>query len=276
MTATDNITQLKKIAEGREAEIFEYGKGRVLRLYHPGRSLELAKVQAAILQAAADAGVRVPAVHGVETVDGRHGIILERISGDDLFVIVARSPWRIFTLSGLTARLQANMHDQTAPAALPPIRESYRHRAVSRSGAPQEFIDAALKSLDRLPDGDRLLHGDFHPGNIMLGDQGPVIIDWTGAARGSPEADFARSMLILRLGEPPANLPLLIRFFALFARSLMIRTYNRTYRKNIAVDEDLFRAWQLPTAVARLGDGIVEEREKLHKHIRELIARDSA
>ena len=103
-----------------------------------------------------------------------------------------------------------------------------------------------------------------------------MIIDWTNAMRGPPEADFARSMLILRLGAPPSNLPLLIRIFALFARSLMIRTYNRTYRKNLAVDETLFRAWQLPTAVARIGDNITEEREKLHEHIRELIARDSA
>ena len=275
MTTTDSVTQLKKIAEGREAEIFEYGERRVLRLYRGDRPLVHAHEQAAILQAAAGASVRVPAVYGVETVDGRHGMILERIDGDDLFEIVARNPWRIFSLSSLTARLQAKMHAQAAPPALSPVRESHR-QAISDSGAPAEFIAAALKSLDRLPDGDRLLHGDFHPGNIMLGDQGPVIIDWTNAMRGSPEADFARSMLILRLGAPPSNLPLLIRIFALFARSLMIRTYNRTYRKNLAVDETLFRAWQLPTAVARIGDNITEERHKLHEHIRELIARDSA
>jgi len=275
MTATDSVTQLKKIAEGREAEIFEYGDGLVLRLFRPGRTLQHAEVQAAILQTAADAGVRVPAVHGVETVDGRAGIVMERIEGRDLFELIASKPWRVFSLSGLTARLQANMHDQTAPPALPPARES-RRRAASSSGAPQEFIDAALEALDRLPDGDRLLHGDFHPGNIMLGDQGPVIIDWTDAMRGSPEAGFARTMMILRLGAPPPNLPLLIRFLALFARTLMIRTYNRTYRKNIAVDEELLRAWQLPIAVARIGEGYVDEREKLDKHIRELIARDPA
>ena len=273
MTATESLTQLKKVAEGREAEIFEYGDGRVLRLYRGERPLEHAQAQAASLRFAAAAGIRVPAVHGVETVGDRHGIILERIDGDNLFVIAARNPWRVISLSGLTAQLHANMHSQTAPLALPPVRESYR-REVASSGAPQEFIDAALESLDRVPDGDRLLHGDFHPGNIMLGDQGPVIIDWTGAARGSLEADFANSMLMLRLGEPPSFLPLLIRFFALFARSHMIRTYNRTYRKNIAVDEELFRAWQLPTAVAQFGkEGF---GEKLDKHIRELIARDAA
>ena len=275
MVAADSVTQLKKIAEGREAEIFEYGEGRVLRLYRGDRPLEHAQAQAAILRVAADAGVRVPAVHGVETVDGRPGIVMERIDGDDLFEIVARNPWRIFSLSELTARLQANLHRQAAPASLPPVRGRHR-RAISGSDAPGEFIDAALKTLDRLPDGDRLLHGDFHPGNIMLSDQGPVIIDWTGAGRGSPEADFARTIMILRLGDPPPGLPFFIRFLALFARSLIIRTINRTYRKNIAVDEELFRAWQLPVAVARVGDNIVEERDKLHEHISELLTRDPA
>ncbi len=275
MTTAQSVTQLNKIAEGREAEIFEYGEGRVLRLYRGERPLEHAQAQAAILQFAADAGVRVPAVHGVKSVGDRHGIILERIDGDDLFAITARKPWRLISLSSLTARLHTNMHHQTAPLALPPVRESQRREIVS-SGAPQEFIDAALKSLDRLPDGDRLLHGDFHPGNIMLGDQGPVIIDWTSAARGSPEADFAGSLLMLRLGEPPSFLPSLVRFLALFARSLMIRTYNRTYRRNIAVDEELLRAWQLPAAVALNRNGSAFDREKLDERIRELIARDAA
>ena len=83
-------------------------------------------------------------------------------------------------------------------------------------------------------------------------------------------------MLILRIGEPPPNLPLLIRIFALFARSAFMYTINRSYHKNIAVDEKLLRDWQLPTAVARIGTDIVEERQKLDKHIRELLARDAA
>ncbi len=103
-----------------------------------------------------------------------------------------------------------------------------------------------------------------------------MIIDWSNAMRGSAEADFARTMMMLRLGEPTPSAPWLVRFGARFARALMIRTYSGTYRKSIAVDEDLFRAWQLPLAVSRLSEGIAEERDKLHKFIRELIARDAA
>jgi aminoglycoside phosphotransferase (APT) family kinase protein len=109
----------------------------------------------------------------------------------------------------------------------------------------------------------------------MLAAAGPVIIDWGNTTRGSPEADFARSDMMLRLGDPPDSMPWLIRFGAKFARSLMIGTYNKAYRKARTVDEALFRAWQLPAAVARLSEGITTERPKLLNLIPQLIARDA-
>lgn len=276
-TAADSVTQLKKIAEGREAEIFEYGEGRVLRLYHSDRPLEQAHEQAAILRGAASLGIRVPAVYDVETVDGRHGIILERIDGGDLFGLIASKPWRMVAISALCARLQADMHDKTAPGDLTSTRDAYRGAILRhKSRIPLQFVEAAIKRLDSLPDGDRVCHNDFHPGNVMLAGDEPVIIDWSNATRGAPEADFARSVLILRLGDPPPSMPWLIRFGALFARSIVRGAYNRAYRRARSVDEDLYRAWELPVTVGRFADDIPSEVPKLRRLIPELIARDSA
>ena len=43
----------------------------------------------------------------------------------------------------------------------------------------------------------RLLHGDLHPGNVLLGPSGPVLIDWTDAGSGPPAHDTATSWLVL-------------------------------------------------------------------------------
>jgi tRNA A-37 threonylcarbamoyl transferase component Bud32 len=271
---TASGSRLVKIAEGREAELFAYGDGRVLRLYRTAREAAAVQYQATILQTAAAAGIRVPAYIETVTVDGRPGLVLERIEGDDLFELIARRPWRVWPLSSLTARLHAEMHECLAPPQLVPTREAHRRaidRAVS-SGAPPEFTAPALQRLEQLPDGDRMLHGDFHPGNVMLTGDGPVIIDWTAASRGSPEADFARTGMILRLGEPPPGMPKLLLFLAHFARSLMIRTYEGEYRKRRAIDQGLYRAWQLPVVVARLAENIPQETPKLHAFIRKLLA----
>ena len=42
----------------------------------------------------------------------------------------------------------------------------------------------------------RLVHFDLHPDNVLLGPDGPVLIDWTNAHGGEPEADVALTWLI--------------------------------------------------------------------------------
>ena len=45
-------------------------------------------------------------------------------------------------------------------------------------------------------DGARLVHFDLHPDNVLLGPDGPVLIDWTNAHAGDPDADVALTWLI--------------------------------------------------------------------------------
>ena len=43
---------------------------------------------------------------------------------------------------------------------------------------------------------DNVLHLDFHPDNIMLTPDGPVVIDWSNVALGPAAADVAQSWII--------------------------------------------------------------------------------
>jgi Ser/Thr protein kinase RdoA (MazF antagonist) len=56
-----------------------------------------------------------------------------------------------------------------------------------------------IASPDGLPsrgDGDRLLHLDLHPRNIILGPSGPIVIDWANAARGPAALDPAFAIAV--------------------------------------------------------------------------------
>ena len=69
---------------------------------------------------------------------------------------------------------------------------------------------AALASLHerlhRVPlDGATLLHLDLHPENVLLGPDGPVLIDWTNARSGRAVTDVAKRM---RLAPAQMTAPL--------------------------------------------------------------------
>jgi Ser/Thr protein kinase RdoA (MazF antagonist) len=50
----------------------------------------------------------------------------------------------------------------------------------------------------------RLLHMDFHPGNVILSPSGPVVIDWAIARAGEPALDVAMTWVLCATsgGEP--------------------------------------------------------------------------
>ena len=60
-------------------------------------------------------------------------------------------------------------------------------------------LGALHDELHRIPglQRDTLLHLDLHPGNVILGPEGPVVIDWTNAADGDAGLDLAITWVTL-------------------------------------------------------------------------------
>ena len=213
------------------------------------------------MRAAAGAGVRVPAVLGITTFDGRPGLIMERIDGIDELALVGKRPWLVFAIGASTGRIQAGLHEVKAPPEIPPLNAILRYR-IERISLPDELRQFALSTLDGLPQGDRVCHGDLHPGNIMHTDGDAVLIDWTNVTRGDPTADFVRTHLMIRIGDIPPGQPLVIRYGAIVARGLMLSAYARSYQRVRPLDMALAARWEIP---GRLPDRCRHRAEILFK-----------
>ncbi len=257
--------ELRKIAEGREAEIFEWEDGTVLRLMRDSYGLESIELQARALKAAHDAGVAVPTPGAATIIDGRHGLIMERIDGPDLLTLIGRKPWHLWSAGIVSGQLQAEIHDIAAPEGLPNLKEALTRQIESSDLVPPELAKFALDVLADLPDGDRLCHGDFHPGNIIRTDDRHVIIDWSNVVSGDPNADCARTQLMIQLGEPPPGAPTLIRLLAVVGRGVLGAAIRRGYRRHRKMDDSLVDKWLGPVMANRLNEGIEPERPKLLK-----------
>ncbi len=245
-----------QLGEGREAQIFAWDDGTVLRLLRPSLDPTRIEREFSALRAAAAAGVPVPAVHGMTTRDGRPGIILDRIDGPDLIGLMARRPWTVPRGARIVGATQAQMHAVAAPADLPSQRDNISAKIAAAADLPPALAEFAMAALDALPDGDRLCHGDLHPGNILYGKRGPSVIDWADATRGDPRGDFARTRLILRIGVIPETMPALIRRLQVVGRGAFLRLFVRAYRNVSAIDDALVDRWEVVRAADRVTEGI--------------------
>ncbi len=258
----------RRLAEGREAEVFEWADTLVLRLLRPETSALNAEREAAALRAAEGGGVRVPHVVERVTVAGRAGVVMERVDGSDLLTLMARRPWRFIDIGRTLGAVHARVHEVVVvPDTLPPLRSWLRQR-IDEAGLPGELREFALRVLDDLPDGDRLCHGDFHPGNVLIAGDERVLIDWTNATRGAPAGDLARTALMARLGDLPPGTSRLLRSVDRFGRRGYAWAYRRGYQTAGRVDDAGVQRWQIPQAAARLADGISSEARPLLDFLR--------
>jgi aminoglycoside phosphotransferase (APT) family kinase protein len=252
-----------RVGKGREADVFAWGEGKVLRLLRRSSDPTRVEREAVAMRAAADGGVDVPTVYGTTIVAGRAGLIMDRVDGPDLVALMGRRPWAVPRVARIVGRAQARMHDVVAPGNLPGLRELVRRKIDMAADLPAELAEFALQKLDALPDGDRLCHGDFHPGNVLLGRDGPAVIDWTDATRGDPAADLARTRLLLRQGAVPEHMPALIRGMHAFGRDAFFRLYLRAYARERPIDDDLVDRWEVVRIADRVMEGIDAEQPVL-------------
>jgi aminoglycoside phosphotransferase (APT) family kinase protein len=246
------------LGAGREADVYAYGDGAVLKLYRPG--FDGHRAEAATLRAL-DGRAVAPKLLGVIESDGRTGVVVERVAGPDLLTLLQRRPWHILAVARSLATTHLAVHRVQAPTELADLRVVLTDR-IRGAGLPPQLRDFARRVLDGLPDGDRLCHGDYHPGNLLLAHGQPVVIDWGSATRGLPEADHARTLLLLRSADPLPGTPPLSRALIAAGRSLLANGYARTYRRG-SPPMTQTGSWLVVHAAARVSEGIHTERDML-------------
>ena len=157
--------------------------------------------EAQVMEYVRSQGFPVPAVE--EVSDDGLNMVMERIEGVNMVVTMTKRPWTIPRQGSTLAELHRRLHELSAPEWLP---------------------DAPVGR------GDRLVHLDLHPLNVMVSPRGPVVIDWTGACRGDPAVDVALAWVLIAAGEVPTGR--LIGAVLGRARSVLVTSFIRSFDLN--------------------------------------------
>lgn len=242
----------EKLGEGREAEIFAWPERRAVKLYRATDSESRAHGEAEVTRSLFDLGAPVPRCFGTVEIDGRHGVILERLAGPPMGDVI-HGPEGESIVRDLAA-LHARMHEIDASEFT-----SLKHHMLDRieRTAPPDLVVHIMSLLSAMPDGDRLVHSDLHPYNVVARGAGDwVAIDWHRRYRASPAVDVARTWFLLVEwtapdgSAPPELAPLKARLGEI---------YLDHYAALTGIDRSEVDRWRVPVLAARLDEGIREE-----------------
>src|SRR5262245_39936938 len=120
---TPELTSVSLVGRGYCSDVYAWGDGKVLKLFHGPLARARAEREYRATRAVHAAGLPAPAAYELLEIDGRWGVVLERINGPSLFESVHAKPWTLYNAVRRLSELHASIHGCTAPAELPAQRD---------------------------------------------------------------------------------------------------------------------------------------------------------
>ena len=196
-----------------------------------------------------ETGLPIPKVHGVTvTEDGNWAIISDYIEGETLAEKMAKEPENVEKYMKEFVEIQLEIHDKTAPI-LKKMKNKMSVRINSLKAVNATTRYELSTRLESMPKHKKVLHGDFNPTNVVIGQDGTYyILDWSHATQGNASADAATTYLLLTLQDPK-----------------LAEMYMNLFCDMSDTAKQYVQRWLPIVAASRLTKAIPEEKELLEK-----------
>ena len=240
------------VGRGRTSDVYTYGSDTVVKVAYDDVPHEWPTFEAELTRAVWELGVAAPKVHDVVQINGRPSVVFERIAGPSMWQQMVDNPAETARLARELAAIQKSLLHIGIPPGVPDLVDRLVRKIRLVSGLTTDERAEAEVILASLPRGAALLHGDLHPGNVLMGHTGPVVIDWFDATIGHPVADVVRSSILMKpnSGASPTHLP--------GATSKVLHELHQTYlaafRSELEIAADDLARWQGVVAAGRLAE----------------------
>lgn len=241
------------VAVGRTSDVFAFGPGAVVKVPRPSVPAHWAEAEAEFTAAVRDLGAPAPAVLDVVQVQGRDAIVFERVWGPSMWELILDGPQNAAAFGQELAEVHRQILRAGLPVAVSGLVGRMQRKIIEIKQFSEAERDHALHVLEGLPRGAALLHGDLHPGNVLMSPTGPVAIDWFDAAIGHPVADVVRSSLLIRPFDSVVDRPHMPEVARPVLKELH-ESYVSAMRDVLALPRDELCQWEAVVAASRLAE----------------------
>ena len=219
------------IGRGATSTVYLLPDGTVCKMFHPEYSFDEILRESRTAESLRQLGIRVPESFGMVKEGGRIGIRSEFVNGSSLAELLSGQNSCYDRILPEYVRELRHFHEtKAAPGDFLSAADTYLEKIDALSGTSW-YTPEELKKMERLvrsvPVRDTLLHGDYHPKNILVRNGTFCFVDLGDTCIGHPVFDFAM-IANTHFIIPSVNPSYAGRFFAVDP-SLMLKLWNDVF-----------------------------------------------
>lgn len=242
----------KVVGVGSQSTVYCLEK-YVIKLFNEDYNKTAVFYEALINTIIEHANISIPKVHEIVNIDNKLAIKMDYIDGISLIDCIYNDRDNLITYIKKMVELQIQLHSKVIELPFS-FKDKLRNKILETQILDVIKKKRLLESLEELPNGKNLCHGDFHGYNILVCNEDYWIIDWVDASYGCPEGDACRTYMIYSIYAPE-----------------LAEIYLRIYCEKTNKAKNAITDWLPVIAAARLSENIENEREQLMALIKSII-----
>ena len=194
-----SIAGCEVIGEGAMGKVYRLDDETIIKVYAPGVPLEVVREEKNIAKAAFVAGVPTAISFDVVKVGESYGAVYEMLQAKTLSSYIMEHPEQTEEMGKRLGRLLKELHEIPADTnKFVNVCELYKERVHRMEKyLSKDETDKLLAVYDSLEESTALLHGDFHPKNIMYMNDELIFIDMADVGYGHPLLDIGGTYLVM-------------------------------------------------------------------------------
>ncbi len=190
-----DINGKEKIGQGGNGTVYRLDDERIVKVYRKEHNLEFIEREQQYAKSAFVSGIPSVITFDIVKVGECYGVVFEAMNSDTLSHAIVTEPEKKDEYIMKYVQLAKTLHTTEIKGdtiiTLKELLYSRLDDEFMKEVLSAEEIAVLHSIVDAMKDTNTLVHGDFHPGNIMLQNGELMLIDMGEVTRGVPIYDVA-------------------------------------------------------------------------------------
>ena len=198
----------RKLSEGINANVYEWGEDKVIKIFKSSYPTEMVSAEYYNSLAVKNLPFKKTIPVELKKTEFGYGIVFEKIKGENLMDYILRTgdlKGAAVMMAELQKTINKCVFDPENTGTFETSHQQLRRKMLGSAKADSDATREMIRFLGTMKEGKALCHGNLHPDNIIITDEGPTALSASSYSIGMPLYDVAKTFFLIAYTPLPGE-----------------------------------------------------------------------